>query len=84
VQLGGVPVECVVRFGDPLDEILREAAAFDADLIVVTTAGRSGLSRAILGSVAEAVLRHSEVPVFLMRATEGQVARRAAREAARR
>ncbi len=67
VQLGGVTVECVVRFGDPLDEILREAAAFDADLITVTTAGRSGLSRAILGSVAEQVMRKAEVPVLLLR-----------------
>ena len=67
VQLGGVPVERVVRFGDPLDEILREAAAFDADLIAVTTAGRSGLSRAILGSVAEQVMRKAEVPVLLLR-----------------
>jgi universal stress protein A len=67
VQLGGVPVECVVRFGDPLEEILREAAAFDADLITVTTAGRSGLSRAILGSVAEQVMRKAEVPVLLLR-----------------
>ncbi len=67
VQLGGVTVECVVRFGDPLEEILREAAAFDADLIAVTTAGRSGLSRAILGSVAEQVMRKAEVPVLLLR-----------------
>jgi hypothetical protein len=34
----------------------------------------------LFGSVAEAVLRHSEIPVFLMRATEAQVAKRAARE----
>jgi nucleotide-binding universal stress UspA family protein len=67
VQLGGVPVECVVRFGDPLAEILSEAAAFEADLITVTTAGRSGLSRAIMGSVAEQVMRKAEVPVLLLR-----------------
>lgn len=67
VQLGGVTVECVVRFGDPLTEILGEAAAFEADLITVTTAGRSGLSRAILGSVAEQVMRKAEVPVLLLR-----------------
>lgn len=67
VRLGGVPVECVVRFGDPLEEILREATAFDADLIAVTTAGRSGLSRAILGSVAEQVMREAEAPVLLLR-----------------
>lgn len=32
-KLDGVPVECVVRFGDPVEEILREADAFGADLI---------------------------------------------------
>lgn len=67
IQLGGVPVECVVRFGDPLPEILSEAVAFEADLITVTTAGRSGLSRAILGSVAEQVMRKAEAPVLLLR-----------------
>jgi nucleotide-binding universal stress UspA family protein len=67
VQLGGMPVECVVRFGNPLEEILGEAAAFEADLITVTTAGRSGLSRAILGSVAEQVMRKADVPVLLLR-----------------
>ena len=68
VRLGGAPVECVVRFGEPLAEILREAAAFEADLIAVTTAGRSGLSRALLGSVAEQVMRKAKVPVLLLRA----------------
>jgi nucleotide-binding universal stress UspA family protein len=74
VQLGGVPVECVVRFGNPLEEILREAAAFDADLITVTTAGRSGLSRAILGSVAEQVMRKADIPVMLLRPGRNGVA----------
>jgi nucleotide-binding universal stress UspA family protein len=74
VQLGGVLVECVVRFGNPLDEILSEAAAFDADLITVTTAGRSGLSRAILGSVAEQVMRKADIPVLLLRPGRNGVA----------
>lgn len=67
VQLGGVSVECVVRFGDPVREIIREAEAFDADLIVVATAGRSGLGRTVLGSVAEHVFRGSPVPILLYR-----------------
>lgn len=67
VEVGfeGVPVESVVRFGDPVEEILREAEAFGADLIAVTTAGRSGIGRTVLGSVAERVLRKSRVPVVL-------------------
>jgi nucleotide-binding universal stress UspA family protein len=67
VQLGGAPVEQAVRFGEPLAEILSEAAAFGADLIALTTAGRSGLSRAILGSVAEQVMRKARAPVLLLR-----------------
>ena len=65
VKLDGVPVECVVRFGDPVEEILREADAFGADLIAVTTSGRSGISRVALGSVAEQVFRKAPVAVVL-------------------
>ena len=57
--------ESVVRFGDAVAEILREADAFGADLIVVTTTGRSGVGRVLLGSVAELVFRRAHVPVLL-------------------
>ena len=67
LQFGGVSVESVVRLGDPVTEILREADAFGADLIAVSTVGRSGLGRVVLGSVAEQVFRKSKVPVMLMR-----------------
>ena len=70
LQLEGIPVECVVRFGDPLQRILGEAGAFGADLIAVTTAGRSGISRAVLGSVAEQVFRKADGPVLLFRAEQ--------------
>jgi nucleotide-binding universal stress UspA family protein len=65
LHLDGVPVESVVRFGEPVAEILREAEDFGADLIAVTTAGRSGLRRMAFGSVAEQVFRKAEVPVLL-------------------
>lgn len=65
VQFEGIPVECVVRFGNPVQEILLEAEAFGADLIAVATAGRSGLGRTVLGSVAEQVFRKSPLPVVL-------------------
>jgi nucleotide-binding universal stress UspA family protein len=61
----GVPAECVVRFGDDADEILREVEAYGADLVAVTTAGKSGLKRTVLGSVAEQVFRRAQVPVLL-------------------
>jgi nucleotide-binding universal stress UspA family protein len=49
----------------------------------MTTHGRSGLGRLLFGSVAEAVLRESRLPVFLMRVTEAQVAARATQVAVR-
>ena len=68
MQFGGAgDVACVVRFGDPVAEILREAEAFGADLIVVTTEGRSAVGRTVLGSVAEQVVRKADAPVILMR-----------------
>ena len=70
-RLDGIPVECVVRFGDPVEEILREADAFGADLIAVTTAGRGALGRVALGSVAEQVFRKSPVAVMLVRTPPG-------------
>ncbi len=67
VHFSGVPVESVVRFGDPVAQILDEAEAFQADLIVVGTAGRSGIGRVLLGSVAERVFGRATVPVMLVR-----------------
>ena len=64
-RLEPVPTECVVRFGDPVREILAEATESGADLIAVTTAGRSAVGRAILGSVAEGVFRRGTVDVVL-------------------
>jgi nucleotide-binding universal stress UspA family protein len=69
VYLDGVPVESEVRFGDPAAEILREADAFGADLVAVTTTGRSGLRRVAFGSVAEHVFRKAEVAVMLYHAS---------------
>lgn len=45
--------------------ILREAATFSADLIVIGTHGLKGLRRAIVGSIAEEVIRDSPLPVLL-------------------
>jgi nucleotide-binding universal stress UspA family protein len=60
-----LPAECVVRFGDDADEILPEAEAYGADLVAVTTAGKSGLKRWVMGSVAEQVFRRARMPVLL-------------------
>ncbi len=65
LKLPGTTAESAVRFGEPLEEILREVEAFGADLIAVTTAGRSGLGRTLLGSVAEQVFSKAPVSVVL-------------------
>lgn len=75
-----VRVESRVRRGNPADEIVAAAREVGADLIAMSTHGRGGLGRLVFGSVAQAVLRHVETPVLLMRATEAQVAKRVARE----
>lgn len=72
----GLRVDTVVRRGEPVAEILNAARLVAADIIAMTTHGRTGPARLLFGSVAEGVLRHSDIPVFLMRQTEREVARR--------
>jgi nucleotide-binding universal stress UspA family protein len=79
----GVRVTIRVRLGDAVSQILEGAREADADLIAMTTHGRGGFGRLLFGSIAEAVLRQAEIPVFLMRQTKAQVAARAAWEAVR-
>jgi nucleotide-binding universal stress UspA family protein len=76
----GVRADTRVRRGQPADEILAAQQEEHADLIAMSTHGRSGLGRLVFGSVAEDVLRRASVPVFLLRATAAEVARRAVRE----
>jgi nucleotide-binding universal stress UspA family protein len=65
----GMRVETIVRGGIPATEILAAVREVSAGLIAMTTHGRSGFSRLVFGSVAEAVLRQAEFPVFLVRLT---------------
>lgn len=58
--------------GDVVDEICRRAIEVDADLVVMTTHGRTGLSRAWLGSIADGVMRHAKMPVLMLRPVEGK------------
>ncbi|MGH7306403.1 MAG: universal stress protein [Candidatus Rokuibacteriota bacterium] len=69
----GVRVTTDARHGEPVTEIVAAARETKADLIAMTTHGRSGFSRLLFGSVAEAVLRQAEIPVLMMRLTERQV-----------
>ncbi len=62
----GAEVEALLSDSDPAEAILEEARARKADLIVMSTHGRTGLGRWIYGSVAEAVLAGAEAPVLLV------------------
>jgi len=66
----GIAAQAVTVVGNPSDEILSYIEKHNVDLIVMSTHGRSGLSRFFFGSVAEKVSRHSRVPVLLI-APEG-------------
>ena len=62
----GISIEKRIVEGQPAAEILRLAEELPADLIVVGSMGRTGLSRFLLGSVAEKVVRNSKVPVLVV------------------
>ena len=64
----GFESEAHVRYGDVAEEILTHSRRNEIDLISMSTHGRSGLGRWLLGSVAEKIVRHSEKPVLLVRA----------------
>ena len=66
-------VETSVWYGPAASAIVEAARLRKADLVVMSTHGRSGLGRLILGSVAESVLRGTTVPILLLRAQEAPV-----------
>ncbi len=61
----GLPVTFEIRQGPAAQEVL--AATRPGDLVVMATHGRGGLERWFMGSVAESIVRRSEVPVLLIR-----------------
>ena len=68
----GLRVRAAVRLGPPADAIHGYAEPEGIGLIAMTTHGRSGLGRLVLGSVAERVLRAATVPVLLLKAPKGR------------
>jgi len=68
LQEEGVLAEAKVRYGDPVEEILDHVTWDHIDLIAMATHGRTGLTRVVLGSVVEHVLRRTPVPMLLVRA----------------
>jgi nucleotide-binding universal stress UspA family protein len=65
--LGVKHVEMGTAIGEPAHEILEFARAQHADLLVIGTHGRTGLQHALMGSVAERVVRRAECPVLTVR-----------------
>ena len=61
-------IETKLAEGEPATEILRAAREIQPDLIVMGTHGRTGLTRLLMGSVAEAVLRKAPCPVLTVKA----------------
>lgn len=75
VTRGGLAdVEISVWYGQPAEAIVEAARFRRADLIVMSSHGRSGLGRLVLGSVAETVLRATAVPILLIRPGDAPLA----------
>jgi nucleotide-binding universal stress UspA family protein len=67
VETGGEPnVYKFIEEGDPKSKIVEVARQWEADMIVMASHGRKGLTRLLMGSVAEAVLRSSKCPVLVV------------------
>ena len=63
----GIKTKCVVVMGDPGSAIVDYAEKNAIDLIAIATHGRSGLRRILFGSVAEYVIKHSKLPILLIK-----------------
>lgn len=67
----GVPMRSLIRQGTTWRTILDVSKELACDMIVMGTHGRQGLPRALLGSVAEKIVRSADVPVLTVRAGDG-------------
>lgn len=64
----GYTATSTASYGQPVEQILKEAASFSADLIAVGSRGLGGLSRAVLGSVSDQLVRHPPATLVARRA----------------
>lgn len=67
LQKAGFRTSFLIREGAIAENILSTAAEIQADVIVMSTHGRSGIKRWMLGSIADRVVAHSDIPVMLIR-----------------
>lgn len=75
---GSIRVSHSMLSGDPEEMIFRRATDIEADLIVITSHGRTGFSRTWFGSVADGVVRRGPAPVLILRPIAGDARRTAA------
>jgi universal stress protein A len=68
-----IPADTLVRVGSPAREIVEIARNLPADLIVISTHGRTGLKHVFLGSVTEHVVQRAPCPVFVVREREHEI-----------
>ena len=61
----GIDAKTEILYGNPAEEIIKYTQSHGVDLIIMSTHGRSGISRWVFGSVADKVLRNSTVPVLI-------------------
>lgn len=69
-RITGVDMGVAVGRGDAVDGIVAIARSIGADLVVISSQGRTGLARMILGSVAERMARSSPIPVLIWKRAE--------------
>lgn len=65
------PITRYILEGEPCEKILSFATDWSADMLILGTHGRKGLSRLLLGSIAEKVLKHSHLPVMIIPLNHG-------------
>lgn len=67
---GNPKIQKFIENGDPKKQIVTIAKEWHADLIVIGSHGRSGFTRALMGSIAEGVIRHACCPVLIIPAAK--------------
>jgi nucleotide-binding universal stress UspA family protein len=68
----GLEIEELIVHGEAASEIVRVANERAVDLIVISSHGRTGLGRILFGSTAEAVVRHANCPVLVVKPVSGK------------
>jgi len=66
-RAANIEVESIILEGNPANEILNFAEKNELDLIVMGTHGKTGIQRFFVGSVSENVVRHSKIPVIVVK-----------------